>query len=182
MNKWICGDAVEEMHKMARGSVDGVVADPPYSDFDLINHAVDEALRVAKGTVAFFMYAEDLVHLKHEPDRCAFWVKPISTKNTVNNYSRFVEVIALYRVKFVRKLHWACRSGIFTDSLIEEPKHLFGKPESLIERLLLNHVPAGGHVLDPFAGSGTVSRVATKLGMNCTSIEIDSKWNQVHTK
>lgn len=170
------GNCLDVMAKMKDGSVDFVLADPPYSTFPLINQAIKEARRISKGGCMFFMYAEDLCLLDEEPSQVIFWVKPVSTKNTIKNYSRFVEVIAVYDVQFVRKLHWSNRTGIFTDCLDETPEHPHGKPESLIKRILLNHVPDNGSIFDPFAGSGTTERVAKKLGMQCTGIEIDKKW------
>lgn len=48
--------------------------------------------------------------------------------------------------------------------------------EDLVKRALLLTTPPSGTVCDPFAGSGTILRVAKKLGFNCTLIEIDSSY------
>jgi DNA modification methylase len=50
--------------------------------------------------------------------------------------------------------------------------------EGLVERCLKLSTPAGGSVLDPFAGTGTVMRVCKKLGLSSTSIEIDPSYCQ----
>lgn len=45
--------------------------------------------------------------------------------------------------------------------------------EGLVEDLLLMSTPPGGHVLDPFAGTGTTMRVCMANGWNCTTSDID---------
>jgi DNA methylase len=42
----------------------------------------------------------------------------------------------------------------------------------LVEVLLRRYLPAGGHVLDPFAGSGTTLVQALESGMNATGVEV----------
>ncbi len=51
--------------------------------------------------------------------------------------------------------------------------HPTQKPEDIMEPLLRSSVPPGGHVLDPFMGSGTTLLVARALGMSATGIEAD---------
>lgn len=46
-------------------------------------------------------------------------------------------------------------------------------PEALLERILLC---SGGPVCDPFAGTGTTLRVATRLGMHCDTVEKDMNY------
>jgi site-specific DNA-methyltransferase (adenine-specific) len=48
--------------------------------------------------------------------------------------------------------------------------------EGLVERCLKLTTPANGHVLDPFAGTGTTLRVAKRCGFNCDLIELDSTY------
>ncbi len=117
-----------------------------------------------------FGYTNIIKHLP-KPDDIAYWIKPVSTKNTVKHYSNFVEIILFYRTQLNTDLHWSNRTGIFTDNLINNKEHPFKKPESLIEKLLLNHYQ-GGVVYDPCAGSGTVLTVCKKLGIDCYSVEI----------
>jgi hypothetical protein len=42
----------------------------------------------------------------------------------------------------------------------------------LVEKLLVRYVPAGGHVLDPFAGSGTTLVQALESGYDATGVDI----------
>ncbi len=48
--------------------------------------------------------------------------------------------------------------------------------EGLVERCLKLTTPPGGTVLDPFGGTGTTLRVAKRLGLSCTLIELDPNY------
>ena len=152
-----------------------IIADPIYgtNQKNEILMNVDASL-----PLIIFMYAEEIYDLKDKPDQVLFWVKPVSTKNTKRNYSRFVEVMAVWNLEFHQKLHWSNRTGIFTDVLIENESHPFKKPPSLIERLILNHYPGEGIIYDPCAGSGTVHDLCIKLGIPSVSVEIDPKYER----
>jgi len=50
------------------------------------------------------------------------------------------------------------------------------KPENIIERLILNSTNSGDIILDTFAGSGAVGRVAVKLGRKVILIDLDISW------
>lgn len=161
--------------------IDITIADPPYGQLRLINESISATLKITNGPSFFFMYAEDLVGLKHKPDQILFWVKTASTKNTVNKYSRFVEVIAVFNLKwspFNQDTHWTTRSGTFIDQLTYR-KHEYQKPTSLIEKLLVVNSNYNDTVLDPFAGSGSVKTAAILTERNSISIEIDQKLAQV---
>ena len=49
-------------------------------------------------------------------------------------------------------------------------------PDELVERCLSVGCPKGGAVLDPFAGSGTVLRVAVRSGRPATGIDLSDKF------
>ena len=55
----------------------------------------------------------------------------------------------------------------------ENTDHPTQKPEKLIAKLTLASSNPGDVILDPFAGSGTTSVVAKKLGRKFVGIEID---------
>jgi site-specific DNA-methyltransferase (adenine-specific) len=61
-------------------------------------------------------------------------------------------------------------------SMPENTDHPTQKPEKLIAKLILASCPQNGIVLDPFAGSGTTSVVAKKLGRNYIGIEINEEY------
>lgn len=54
--------------------------------------------------------------------------------------------------------------------------HFATFPEWLIRPCILAGAPRGGHVLDPFGGSGTTLKVAHELGRECTIIEIGEQY------
>lgn len=61
--------------------------------------------------------------------------------------------------------------------------HPTQKPLALVEPLLLYACPIGGHVLDPFAGSGTVGVLARRHKMECTLIEANPEyWPVIETR
>lgn len=60
----------------------------------------------------------------------------------------------------------------------DEKYHQTGKPVGLLERLL-QVVPPGGSVLDPFCGSGSTLVAARRLGMRATGVEIDERFLRV---
>ena len=151
------------------GDVSLIIADPVYDDLVMMN----DILAFDKPTI-MFMYAENIHGLTKKPDQVLFWVKPVSTKNTKKRYSRFVEVIAIFDVTMNTDLHWANRTGVFTDQLLSNQEHPWKKPESLIERLVCNHYTGTGIVYDPCAGSLTVKSVCDRLGISSTSIEIET--------
>jgi DNA modification methylase len=156
--------------------IDLVIADPPYSEFPLINDAITLCRSVCKGASFFFMYAEDIFHLEDKPDQILFWTKPVSTKNTTKRYSRFVEVVCAYdlaKSPFVQDTHWSTRTGIFTDTLIGPSLHPFEKPVSLIQKLIMVNSKPGDLILEPFGGSEPVRRVCEGMDRRSISIEVD---------
>lgn len=61
-------------------------------------------------------------------------------------------------------------------SMSENTAHPTQKPEKLIAKLLLASSNEGQIVLDPFAGSGTTSVVAKKLGRHFIGVEIEERY------
>jgi DNA modification methylase len=60
--------------------------------------------------------------------------------------------------------------------------HFATFPEALIEPMILAGSPVGGIVLDPFMGSGTTGRVATKLNRNWLGIELNEAYGKLIEK
>jgi DNA modification methylase len=57
--------------------------------------------------------------------------------------------------------------------------HFAVYPERLVERMVLAGCPAGGVVLDPFAGSGTTCVVAQRTGRNYIGIELNPEYVEI---
>ena len=166
-NVWVCGRWEDNPPPIDTSLM---IADPVYGA-KMVREIVEMGLQMGFPSLVF-MWPSDLIGLPVVPDQILHWVKPVSTKNTSKNYSRFVEVIACYDVQFHGNLHWSNRTGIFTDNLFSNDEHPWKKPEPLIERLIRNHYPGEGIVYDPCAGSGTVHDVCKRLGIPSFSVEV----------
>ena len=81
---------------------------------------------------------------------------------------------------------WASNGGVRTDASrvypglfhyqnVSGPKriHQTQKPDGLMLDLL-RPIPAGGRIIDPFAGSGSTLQAADKLGLDAVGVEISS--------
>jgi DNA modification methylase len=157
---------------MDDNSVDLIITDPPY-DFSLSEKLEIhlEMQRISKGSVIVFSPPENQWILP--ADQYLFWTKPISTKNTSKKYSRFVEMIFVYREGIWNEgRHWSQYVNVFND-FVDSKDHPFRKPPSLIKRLLLNHSHAGSVVFDPFMGSGVVPSVCLAEGRDFIGCEKD---------
>ncbi len=159
-------------------SVDLILTDPPY-DFTQIQkiRIHEEFKRVCKGDLIVFSPPENQWRFL-ELTRYLFWIKATSTKNFSRNYGRFVEMIFLYKRSdtWNAKYHWSNYTGVFEDRVIGFSNHPYEKPESLMERFILLHTNEGDIVLDPFAGSGTVVRVAERLKRVGIGFDKNPRW------
>lgn len=81
--------------------------------------------------------------------------------------------------------YFFCRKALNRDedvwTIFARPKsnrgvHYASFPDALVERCLSVGCPPGGQVLDPFAGSGTVLRVAVTRGHPATGIDLSDKF------
>ena len=154
-NKIIHGDAFIELPKMDDKSVDLIITDPPY-DFNLEQKEFlqEQFHRISKGVIIVFSPPKN--QWIFPADQYLFWIKPISTKNTSKRYSRFVEMIFVYKYgAWNTDRHWSQYTNVFTDLVDTSKIHPFRKPPSLLKRLILNHSKPGDIILDPFFGSGT---------------------------
>ena len=176
---------------------DFIFLDPPYENIDLIREVIKTALAVRdhnkkRTAIICFMWLRDVpsvfdgllypwrdvmpVGMTAHPDNITVWEKPQSTKNTSRDYSNFLEAICVWHGSYFNKeLHWANRTGIFFDRLIEKPPFLHKKPDTLAERLIKLHTLPGGKVLDGFAGTATVKQVCDRHGFLSLSSDIDPK-------
>ena len=59
--------------------------------------------------------------------------------------------------------------------------HFATFPPKLVEPCIKAGCPAGGVVLDPFAGSGTTAEVARKLGCKAVNIELNEDYLAMQT-
>ena len=57
--------------------------------------------------------------------------------------------------------------------------HPTQKPTAILQPFIESYCPAGGTVLDPFAGSGSSLKAASMLGRNWLGIEMDQKYHAI---
>jgi len=147
-----------------------ILTDPPYDFSADKKNAVHAKLTERSRQIIVFSPPENQWILP--ADQYGFWVKPISTKNTSKRYSRFVEMLFMYGVRFQdAKRHWSQYTNVFHDLVEGESDHPFEKPRSLISRLIFNHTKAGDVIFDPFCGSGTTLVCAKTMGRKAIGID-----------
>lgn len=166
------GNAFNILPRFRNHAFDAVITDVPYDLNEKQKKFIhSHLLRLSKGTIIVFSPPENQWILP--ADQYLFWVKPTSTKNTSKSYSRFVEMMFVYnRGTWNVGRHWSQYTNVFTDLVDDTHLHLYRKPPSLIQRLILNHTNVGDLILDPFAGSGVVAECAKLLNRNSVSIEL----------
>jgi len=152
-------------------SVGAIITDPMY---DAVMN-MDELRRVCVGPIIMFC-AEGKPFFK--PDKFAYWVKPISTKNYSKNLGSFVEWIIIEKHGNYHNpnLYWANYTGVYHDVLLKKQVHPFEKPIPLLERLISIFTIPGTVVFDPFFGSGSTLKAARNLGRHYIGCEIDHKY------
>ena len=167
-------DSLKEIQTLKDNSVDFILTDPPY-DFGIaaMQWWHYDFLRVSRhGYITWSPPENQWLPTQDTCKKILFWIKPISTKNTSKNYSRFVEMLFVHgEVKWITGRHWSQYTNVFTDIVDDTSIHPYRKPPSAIRRLLLNHTEPGDVVLDCFAGSHVVADVCEQEGRNCISWE-----------
>lgn len=176
MIKTYQGDSFGILPTLPDQSVDIVLTDPPY-DFtqEEKEFLQQQFIRISKGWVIVFSPPEN--PWIFPADQYLFWIKPISTKNTIKSYSRFVEQIYVYGTgTWNPNRHWSQYTNVFLDLVDNSSLHPYRKPPSLIQRLILNHTNISDKVLDPFMGSGSIGQVCQQLNRDYIGIEQDENY------
>jgi hypothetical protein len=101
-------------------------------------------------------------HWQHEP--CWYAVRRGSTAN--------------FQGGFKQTTVWDADppNQIFAASTDDRTEHPTQKPIELYSIPIENHVPRGGLVYEPFAGSGTAIVASERLGRRCYAMEIEPKY------
>ncbi|MBP3303008.1 MAG: site-specific DNA-methyltransferase [Opitutales bacterium] len=72
-----------------------------------------------------------------------------------------------------------CPAGVYREHLRSSEKmHMTGKPVGLM-RHLMRVLKPGASILDPFAGSGTTVVAATRIGHECTGVEMSPEYAEI---
>ena len=76
----------------------------------------------------------------------------------------------------------SCLPGFFSHPVNHLRKnHMTAKPDALLQDLM-QIVPAGGTVLDPFLGGGTTARAAKLTGRKCVGVELSNDYADIAVK
>lgn len=156
-----------------------IITDPDYEN----QPGVDGYLAQCSGNVLVFCDPTKRP-CGPNPDEVLAWLKPPAYKNVSRRCAKMFEEILVYRGKdsVFNPVHWSSMVGIFTDGFVEKPLHPYGKPPSLIEKLVLMYTKPGDLVFDPFCGSGTVGVACLKHGRKFVGCENDRRYFEMARK
>lgn len=197
------GDCLDVLRTLEPGSVDAVITDPPYgirfqSAWRTETKRFDEIANDGKPFVWWLHTAADLL----KPTGCLVcfcrWDTAEAFRTTIELAGLKIGAqlvwdrvghgmgdlsgrpspqhdIMWFAVKGKYKLPGSRPSSVYRCQRISgnDLRHPNEKPLRLMRDLIVDYVPAGGRVLDPFGGSGTTAVAAMLEDRECVSIELD---------
>ena len=204
------GDCLEVLPTLGAGSVDAVVTDPPWKDYQTGRYdasgwhgpivAVDPSLysgilyQVTSEPSAIILWCswEPFAHHADALRRacwsiknCIVWAKPNHTAGDLSGNLGNQHEMAVFATR--GKWHHPGKREV---NLWREP-HLFSrakrdhpteKPVNLMVRSVVTVAGNGTTVLDPFMGSGTTGVACVKTGRRFIGIEIDPGYFDIAVK
>ncbi len=107
------------------------------------------------------------------------WDKP-SARPSRGEFRRQCEFVLIGAKGQFQPAHKRCLRGVFRHAVVSGAKrqHLTEKPVPLL-RDLLEIVPEGGTVLDPFAGSATTAQACIETGRKFVGVELSEAYFEV---
>ncbi len=108
------------------------------------------------------------------------WLEQEMVRSGMGYHWRRAEERILFLEKGKRKLNNLGWPNVMCGTRAGKNQFPTEKPENIIERLILNSTNEGDLILDTFAGSGVVGRVASRLGRRSILIDLDVSWIQAH--
>lgn len=203
MIKKIIGDCIVKMKDMDSGSVNMVLADPPYlinyrsnhrkvkfdaikgdNDPQLIKDFIKESFRLLKDNSAFYCFCSwhNIDFFKQEIEKffhiknVIIWVKNNTGMGDLKgSYAPKYEII-IFAVKGKRPLNGYRYPDVLHYKRVPPKKHPTEKPVDLLKVFIQNSSNEGDLILDPFAGSGSTGTACEDLGRNCILIEKDENF------
>lgn len=183
-------DCREILRRQDDGSVDLVIADPPYGvgmiygdsyDDTLPNiHASisDELFRVSR--LVFVTPGIRNVSSWPSPTWMLCWHKPGSPRRSDLGGFNIWEPILMYGKR--RIYNDALSLPAWNNTASGTGDHPCPKPLRLFRWLVEQGSDAGDTILDPFMGSGTTLRAAKDLGRKAIGIEIEERYCEIAAK
>lgn len=203
----IHGDCLDVLRGMADASVDAVVTDPPWMDYETgwydasewhapivrVHPAAyaGELFRVMRDASAaivwcrwdcFEEHAQAMRDAGFTVKSCIVWAKPNHTAGDLAGNLGAKHEMAVFAVKG----RWKRSAGRETN--LWEEQHLFSrakrahptqKPVALMRWLVRLVTPPDGTILDPFAGSGTTLVAALAEGRQAIGIEREAEYVEI---
>ena len=108
------------------------------------------------------------------------WLQQEHVRSGMGYHWRRSEERILFLEKGKRKLNNLGWPNVMCGTRAGKGQFPTEKPENIIERLILNSTNEGDVVLDTFAGSGVVGRMAVRLGRKAILIDLDISWIVAH--
>lgn len=107
--------------------------------------------------------------------------KPIEEKRMIDSVRQ--HGVGALNVGAIRERtgNWPTTVFEYAKASVKDHKsnHPSVKPISLMQALITLACPPGGHILDPFAGTGTTGAAAVREGFDCTLIEMNPDMEKV---
>ncbi len=191
----IHGNCLDEMPRMAAGSVDAVITDPPYgvglsySSYedtlenwkDMFGKLAPQLRRLADMVIMPSCQIKllEYIYKTHPPDWLIAWHKGSPGTQSYIGFNDW-EPLLVYG-----KTDGLCMHDYFSVTNIEKKGnygHPCPKPLRWATWLIARATKEGDTVLDPFMGSGTTGVACVKLNRNFIGIELDKKYFDIAEK
>lgn len=198
--KIICGDCIKGMQELAEGSIDAVIADPPYG----IDYANTKGARILNDKRPYIWFLSEAYRVLRDNSACLVFCR----WDVLPDFKRAME-LAGFRVK--AQVVWDKESHGMGDcegnfapchelilfgvkgryifpgkrprDVIHCPKvssahmmHPNEKPVALLKTLIESTTREGETVLDPFLGSGTTAVACRECDRSCIGYELDPQY------
>lgn len=189
-------DAIEGMRKLDSNSIDLVLTDPPYgvdleydeyedsseSWFELMNKAIPEMKRVGK--MAIFPCARiarmEWYYKNYPPDWLIIWYKGSPGQRSYIGFNDYEPHMVYGKTRNDLAMHdfFQTRSSHANGTF----NHPCPKPKEWANWLIKKSTKKGDLILDPFVGSGTVTRVAKSLDRKYIGFDISEDYVKMARK
>lgn len=204
------GDCLEYMKTMPENSVDAVVTDPPWMDYETGMYDASEwhrpvgkmqpseycndLFRVLKDRAAiilwcrwdvFHEHAASLAESGFDVRNCIVWDKGTHTAGDLDGNIGYQHEQAVFAVKGCWKRHTKREVNMWRVPHLfskEKRDHPTEKPVPLMSRSVQLVAQRGDTVFDPFMGSGTTGVACVKLGRKFIGCELDESYCAIAAK